>query len=599
MKTMGTIINKVLWLLVLLCLAACTSDEADTLTCDGEGRLSLSPITVEMNVINSPLTKGTPSNYTAPQPEALTYSITNTATSDTQNYTYSELMSSPVLAVGNYTLTASYGTETMGTSPYLYYSTPFTIQALQTTILPSISVPLACAIIRPSIAELLPHFQGEVQLSISDESGASIAVNNLTDYYVPSDKKYTLSISGVNQLGEDKTLQGSISQAVARTRYILTCTADVPVFTLPEQPDYNAWSYHIDFTPPSASNISYTAGLSTDRILNNLTYEYSADGGSTWQTFTGITLSGLTPSTTYTFRARLGAVYSTNQVTLTTEGAEPVPNGDFEDLVQTINISNMKDGGLYTHTATIFSKTYQNTTNIVVQEPIKWSSINSVTCNYTGASNKNSWFVIPSTFNTTINCTVTAPKDNGISGGWTKTPDMYSNLTAQNGNNAMVIRNVAWDLNGPEPAKDTSTKTSSYYYSNNQPSSIANRSAGELFLKENDTEGYSFVTRPSALHGYYKYANNVDANEKGTINVELLNGSTSIGHGSTTLGPQADYSSFTVYISYTVTNLKATRLKIKIKSSDASTIQTTSRGGKEQCSYGATLTIDNLTFTYD
>ena len=589
--------HALLGMLLVFTWGACANEEADSPIGYGEGRLSLSQIEVELNVTDSPSTKGTLSSYDAPQPEELTYTITHTGTAESKVYSYSELMASPVLAVGQYTLTATYGTASMGTTPYLYYSTTFTIQGLQTTTLPSFSVPLACAIIRPSVTDLLPHFKDDVHLSLCDESGTTIAVTNLSDCYVPAGHSYTLSISGTNQLGESKTMQGSISQVAAKTRYILNCSALVPVFSMPNQPDYNAWSYHIDFTPLTASQISDAAGISTDKILNNLIYEYSADGGNSWQAFTGTRLTNLTPNTTYTFRARFGAVYSTNQVTLTTEGAEPVPNGDFEDLVQTINISDMYDGGLYTHT--LGGTTYRNLTTITAKEPIGWSSINTATCNYTGASNKNSWFVIPSTFNTTISCTVTAPRDKVFGGGWTKTPDMYSNLTAQNGNNAMVIRNVAWDLNGPEPEKDKDTKTSNSYYSNNQPSSIANRSAGELFLKENDTEGYSFVTRPSALHGYYKYANNVDANEKGTINVELLNGSTTIGYGSMTLGPQADYSSFTVDITYTVTNLKATRLKIKLKSSDASTIQTTSRGEKEQCSYGATLTIDNLTFTYD
>lgn len=590
--------NQMLWMLLLLCMTACSDQTERFRSVTGEGRLSLSEVKIEVGILNTPLTKGTPSHFIAPAPDALTYTLTHAESSISQRFSYNELIASPVLTVGHYTLTATYGSNQMSTAPYLYYSTTFTIQALHTTTLPRISVPLACAIIRPSVDDLLPHFKSDVQLTLSDETGNSLNVTNLTDYYVPAGKSYTLRISGTNQLGETKTIQGSISEAASRTRYILNCTADLPVFTLPEQPDYNAWSYHIDFIPLTESNISYTGGMERSKILNNLTYEYTTDGGATWHAFTGTKLTGLTPSTTYTFRARLGAVQSSNQVSLTTEGAEPVPNGDFEDLVQTINISNMNDGGLYTH-ALLFSKDYRNTTNIIVHEPTGWSSNNTTTCNYTGASNKNSWFVIPSTFNTTISCTVTAPKDSGISGGWTKTPDMYSNLSAKNANNAMVVRNVAWDLNGPEPEKDKDTKISDYYYSNKMPSSIANRSAGELFLKENDTEGHSFAARPSVLNGYFKYSNNIDADEKGTINIEILNGTTTIGYGSTTLGPQADYSSFNVNINYTKTNMKANKLKIKIKSSDASTIQTKSRGEKEQCAYGATLTIDNLTFTYD
>ena len=322
--------NVILWMLLLLGFTACTEETDTPRSAAGKGHLSFSQIEIDVNILNTPLTKGMTSSYNAPSADELTYTITPTGSTTGAVYSYSELLASPVLTEGSYTLTATYGDNQMGTTPYLYYTTTFTIQALQTTTLPSISIPLACAIIRPSVDDLLPHFQNDVQITLSDETGNSLDVTNLTDYYVPTGKSYTLRFSGTNQLGETKTIQGSISQAASRTRYILNCTADLPVFTLPEQPDYNAWSYHIDFIPMTESNISYTAGMEASKILNNLTYEYTTDGGATWHTFTGTKLTGLTPSTTYTFRARFGAVQSSNQVSLTTEGAEPVPNGDMD-----------------------------------------------------------------------------------------------------------------------------------------------------------------------------------------------------------------------------------------------------------------------------
>lgn len=580
--------TQVLWLLLLLIVTSCTGDEADTLTTDGEGRLALGSIQVEVNVNNSPLTKGTPGSYDAPQPEALTYSITNTGTSESKDYSYSELMASPALAVGNYTLTATYGTESMGTTPYLYYSTSFTIQSLQTTTLSSFSIPLACAIIRPSITDLLPHFQGDVQLTLTNESGTSITVNNLTDYFVPAGKAYTLSIKGTNQLGETKTLQGSISLASARTRYILNCTADVPVFAMPEQADYNAWSYHIDFTPLTASQISDAAGISTDKILNNLIYEYSADGGNSWQAFTGTRLTNLTPNTTYTFRARFGAVYSTNQVTLTTEGAEPVPNGDFEDLVQTISVTEMLMGGKYK----VSPKTYTPWCSFTVSEPKGWNSINNKTCN-TNAQTPNTWFVIPSTYSTNITSTAHCPKV-GISSREI-TPTVYDGLTAHSNKYAVVIRNVAWDANGTNPSTSGGAFNTKYYCTNIP--SIANRSAGQLNLNTR------YATRPTSLKGYFKYTRDgQDTSEMATVTVRLLNGSTEIGKGILELGAESSYVAFQVPISYSIFNQKATKLDIMITSSNRAegNIKTTNYLGEyEAWSYGATLTIDNLTFTYD
>lgn len=589
MRKKEYITHAALWLLLLFTWAACSSDVADSpLSGHGEGRLSLSQIEVELSVMDSPSTKGTPGSYDAPQPEELTYTITSTSTTESQVYSYSELMASPVLAVGQYTLTATYGTASMGTTPYLYYSTTFTIQGLQTTTLPSFSVPLACAIIRPSVTDLLPHFKDDVQLSLRDESGTSIAVTNLTDYYVPAGKNYTLTISGTNQLGESKTVQGNVSQASAKTRYILNCSARMPIFSMPNQPDYNAWSYHIDFTPLTASQISDAAGLSTDKILNNLTYEYSADGGNSWQTFTGTRIANLTPNTTYTFRARFGAVYSTNQVTLTTEGAEPVPNGDFEDLVQTISVTELLMGGKYK----VSPSTYTPWCSFTVSEPKGWNSINNKTCN-TNAQTPNTWFVIPSTYSTNITSTAHCPRI-GVSSREI-TPTVYDGLTAHSNKYAVVIRNVAWDANGTNPSTSGGAFNTKYYCTNIP--SIANRSAGQLNLNT------SYATRPTSLKGYFKYTRDgQDASEMATVTVKLLNGSTEIGKGTLELGAESSYVAFQVPISYTISNQKATKLDIMITSSNRAegNIKTTNYLGEyEAWSYGATLTIDNLTFTYD
>ncbi|MGN0309252.1 MAG: hypothetical protein ACI4C3_01485, partial [Bacteroides sp.] len=364
----------------------------------------------------------------------------------------------------------------------------------------------------------------------------------------------------------------------------------VPVFAMPEQADYNAWSYHIDFTPLTASNISYTAGLSTDKILNNLIYEYSADGGSTWQTFTGTKLSNLTPSTTYTFRARFGAVYSSNQVTLTTEGAEPVPNGDFEDLVQTISVTEMLMGGQYK----VSPSTYTPSCSFTVSEPQGWNSINNKTCN-TNAKTLNTWFVIPSTYATNITSTAYCPHTPIYTGNKNQTPTIYSELTAQRNNYAVVVRNVAWDANGTNPSTSGGAFNTTYYCTNIP--SIANRSAGQLFLNTN------YSTRPTSLNGYFKYTRDgQDASEMAIVTVRILNGSTEIGKGTLELGAETSYVSFQLPISYSILNQKATKLDIFISSSNRAegNIQTTNYLGKfEAWSYGAILTIDNLTFTYD
>lgn len=128
----------------------------------------------------------------------------------------------------------------------------------------------------------------------------------------------------------------------------------------------------------------------------------------------------------------------------------------------------------------------------------------------------------------------------------------------------MVVRNVAWDENGTTPPPHYKTRGSAYYYSENVPS-IANRSAGKLFLgsysysgnSESYNEGTSFSSRPSTMKGWYKYTpDNNDGSETGVISVTLLNGETVLASGTINLTAVSDYTEFTVPLVYTVTDQK-------------------------------------------
>lgn len=95
--------------------------------------------------------------------------------------------------------------------------------------------------------------------------------------------------------------------------------------------------------------------------------------------------------------------------------------------------------------------------------------------------------MVPSTYNTSLSWVSHQPTAKILGIGqdaYDSTADIYISNTANHGNNAMVIRNVAWDSNGPSISdnKQTGNTDFSNYYCNNAPSSIANRSAGKLFL---------------------------------------------------------------------------------------------------------------------
>lgn len=322
------------------------------------------------------------------------------------------------------------------------------------------------------------------------------------------------------------------------------------------------------------------------------------------------TLTGLSPDTRYQIKGTCNNeqenVNYHGDCTIRTETTAGVPNGSFEELTQTISIQDMNQGGKYS----VWPVDYQNTCSFTIQEPTGWGSVNAKTCN-TSAANQMSWFVIPSTYNTTLSWS--SYRSFGMS---TQTPDIYKGLSAQDGNNAMVIRNVAWDANGTTPSK-TGGAFNTTYYNTNVPS-MSNRSAGKLFLgsysysgnSESYNEGTSFSSRPSTMKGWYKYTpDNNDVSETGVISVTLLNGETVLASGTINLTAASDYTEFTVPLVYTVTDKKANLLKIMITSSnhasysqseETATIKTTDYYSQyESNSRGATLTIDNLNFIYE
>lgn len=338
-----------------------------------------------------------------------------------------------------------------------------------------------------------------------------------------------------------------------------------------------------------------TVSMSPAAMRSQVTAIYLNDvqKGTTFNDYSQFTFEGLTPGTQYTAKALLNNGTEAS-VTFTTEAANGVPNGDFETLKSdAISVTDMDMGGLWTRTQ--IGSQIQNTQSFTVYEPEGWTTINSTTCDF-NAANQNSWYVIPSTYATNVVWVGKCPGTGGLGSG-SETPSTYENLVANSGSYAMVVRNVAWDSNGPEISlnKQTAAGTGDYYC-HNKPSSIANRSAGILSLDAD------FVTRPSALNGYYKYAlDSQDAEEKAVVTVSILNGSTVLATGSVELGAAADYTTFNVPLTYTVTNKVATKVKINITSSNRAngSIKTTDRLSKyEAASYGAILTVDNLTFSY-
>ncbi len=203
-----------------------------------------------------------------------------------------------------------------------------------------------------------------------------------------------------------------------------------------------------------------------------------------------ITVTGFTPNTNHEVYTSLYANggLSGTKATFTTEGGTDVTNGGFTESVVTINMEKVNSGGEYK--AGVKSACY-NTETILISEPTGWSSLNPLTC-WSGSSKINSWFTVPSTY-----------IDNG----------------------KVVIRSVAYDHNGTEPAyKNWGTFTYNYY-NPNLPASIGSRSSGELIYGSysydgsEHRDGKAFNCRPTSLSFDYSYV--PYGNEVGSVTVKV------------------------------------------------------------------------------
>lgn len=249
-----------------------------------------------------------------------------------------------------------------------------------------------------------------------------------------------------------------------------------------------------------------------------------------------IYVDGLTPSTSYALATTLTTTLG-EPVTITTEAQTQLPNGNLSQTTQTINISDVQVGGPYYG----WPVTYQNTSSIIRSEANGWASLNQYTC-WTGSSNKNTWFLVPSTF---------------VEGG------------------VATIRSVGFSHNGTTPERTGGAAGSTNYCTNSATFNDSEKCAGEMFLgtysyngSASRKDGLSFSSRPSSLSFQYEYESL--NNEKGRASVEVLDiAGNVIGKGSLDLAASSAMKSVTVNISSYSFGAKAATLKVSFKSSTA------------------------------
>lgn len=302
-----------------------------------------------------------------------------------------------------------------------------------------------------------------------------------------------------------------------------------------------------------------------------------------------VTISGLTPSTSYALKAHCGD-FVKELPEFVTETETPVANGNFNASTKTIDINPIAVGGQYTGTAFSNPK-YTIKSSIERMTPDGWANLNPITC-WTGASNLNTWFVVPST--------------------WTE-------------EGRTVIRTVGYSHNGTTP--DLTKKTAVYYCQNAPSASDLTVSSGELFLgsysfngTSSRTDGILWASRPSSLSFDYSYV--PYNNEQGEAYVQILDAEGKVlASQDITLAASSSMTTKSVALSGYPFGVKAASLRIGFRSTKQGLAPTVSipsgtalnegvnagnftsppqlaANSYHAVATGSVLTIDNVTLGY-
>lgn len=301
-----------------------------------------------------------------------------------------------------------------------------------------------------------------------------------------------------------------------------------------------------------------------------------------------ITIKGLTAARAFdTYKLKIAGSFEKAVPAFTTESELAVPNGDFATEGRRIQIGNLQVGGEYRNTAAVWK---HNTSSIDCVEPQGWSTVNDLTA-YSGSTNRNSWFIVPSMF-----------LDNGVA----------------------TIRSVGYNHNGQTPGRSGNAANSTYYCTNAPSNDQLEKAAGELFLgtysfdgTAHRDNGVAFASRPVSVSFEYKYT--PINGEQAQADVQILDASGAVLASETVLlSATSNMTSRTLNLPGYAFGRKAAKLYICFRSTkNGVTPAVNIPSGSalnEGLSYGYTsisannykayakgseLTVDNVKVSYD
>lgn len=335
---------------------------------------------------------------------------------------------------------------------------------------PGASVPFQSTQATVVICTNCLDIQGEISFEAPGANGSFEPVKILSQSIIdpPAGTSLPYAIRYRLEVSEMTSSEVDIKGILGTKQFDAKLPVQAPVYNITVDAYARKAEFHIENATPAlteyiAANgkVYFEGGLVSSVNINN-----DIEGGI-------ITVTGLQGSQDYSgYQLKVGGFYKDVEK-FTTENPNDEINGNFSNLVNTIN-RPINAGGSWKYTA-LGSSTY-NHTRIEVSEPAGWASLNQKTC-YEGSSVENTWFMVPSTM--------------------------------MESNREVLIRSVYYDHYGKLPAEDYFSNIRKKF-SRNSPSAFAGNSPGELFLgsysfdgTETRTNGIEFHSRPSTFSFTY------------------------------------------------------------------------------------------------
>ena len=305
----------------------------------------------------------------------------------------------------------------------------------------------------------------------------------------------------------------------------------VPAYQIVEYDAFSKYAY-LKVTTPDSTDPSVLAAVINNLYIKgngnelNITSRDASNGI--------VTLSGLTPATTYAITSSITGDAWNNNDSFITETELGIPNGDFKAHGTHLESTGLQVGGKYK----VSPVDYHHTSSFSRTLPADWATVNDLTA-WSGSSNKNTWFIVPSS--------------------WLETETEKG-----------YMRNVGYNHAGTTPSTSGGAFNTKYYCEN-APSELV-RAAGELFLgsysfngTESRSEGIAFASRPQSISFDYEY--NPINGDKGYAMIKVLDASgTELGGKILDIESGADTE--TIDLNYGKFGNKAATLVVTFKSSN-------------------------------